>query len=137
MKFNFYILSFLFLFSGTLFAQNSLLGKVKSKKDGTAIVAASIYISDLQLGAVSDAEGNYSLKNIPAGSYLVEVSRVGFASIAQEVNIQNETTSDFEMEESRIELNEVIVTGFASATEKRSTPIPVSVVHQKDFLQML
>ncbi|MBI1769675.1 MAG: TonB-dependent receptor [Bacteroidetes bacterium] len=135
MKLKLYFISTLFLFSGSMFAQNELAGKIKNKKNGAALVSTSVFISDLQLGALSDAEGNYSFKNVPAGTYLVEVSHIGFASIAREVVIQNETSFDFEMEESRIELNEVIVTGFASATEKQSTPIPVSVIHQKDFMQ--
>jgi len=76
-------------------AQNGLVGKVKIKKDGTPLSGVSIFISDLQLGAVSDAEGNYVLKNIPTGTYLIEVSHVNYASIAREITIQNEISSDF------------------------------------------
>ncbi|HCW07631.1 MAG TPA: TonB-dependent receptor, partial [Cytophagales bacterium] len=79
--------------------------------------------------------GNFSFKNIPAGSYLIGVSHIGFASIAKEIDVDKETFLEFELEESRTELNEVIVTGFASATEKQNTPIPVSVVREKDFMQ--
>lgn len=125
----------LLLTSGTLFAQNELSGKIKNAKDGIPLTGATVYISDLKLGAISDAEGNYVFHNAPGGSYLIEVSHIGYASQAREITVSNATVENFELVESEMQLKEVIVTGFASATERQSSPIPVSVVNQKDFLQ--
>lgn len=135
MKLKLVIQFTLFLASSSLFAQNELLGKIKNGKDNTPLSGASVYISDLKLGAVTDAEGNYAFHNAPVGSYLIEVSHVGFASQIREINVSNSKSEDFILIESRTELKEVIVTGFASATEKQSSPVPVSVVNQKDLLQ--
>src|SRR5258706_5935614 len=114
MRLNFIFISFLFPFS--LFAQNELSGTIKNGKDSSPLTGASVYISDLQLGAVSDAEGNYVFRNMPGGSYLIEVSHVGFASQIREVEVNKSKTENFDLQESRTELKEVIVTGFASAT---------------------
>jgi iron complex outermembrane receptor protein len=125
----------LFLFSVSLYAQNELSGKIKNQKGSSPLSGASIYISDIKLGAVSDAEGNYIFRNMPGGSYLIEVSHVGFASQTREIKVDNAKAEDFDLVESQMQLKEVIVTGFASATEKQSSPVPISVVNQKDFLQ--
>src|SRR6267154_1303444 len=135
MKLKLLIQFILFLASGSLFAQNELSGKIKNAKDSAPLAGASVYISDLKLGAITDAEGNYVFHNAPGGSYLIEVSHVGYASQTRDVTVSNATTENFELVESQMQLKEVIVTGFASATEKQSSPVPVSVVNQKDFLQ--
>ncbi len=131
---SYFIIISLFSFRA-LVAQNELSGKIKNQKDNLPLVGASVFISDLKLGAISDAEGSYIFRNMPQGAYLIEVSRLGFASQTREVDIDDSKTENFDLHESRIDLKEVIVTGFASATEKQSTPIPVSVINQKDMLQ--
>ncbi len=125
----------LFFISLSLHSQSELKGKIKNAKDNAPLRSATLYISDLKLGAITDEGGNYIFRNIPEGSFLIEVRHVGFSSQTKEVTIPGTSTVDFLMDESRMELKEVIVTGFASATEKQNTPIPVSVVNQKDMLQ--
>jgi iron complex outermembrane recepter protein len=130
-----YLITILFLSSGSLLAQNELSGKVKNAKDNTGLTGASIYISDLKLGAYSDADGNYKIQSLPTGTYLVEVSFIGFASQVQRLAISGSTTADFELPESRIQLNEVIVTGVASATEKQKSPINVATMNYDEILE--
>jgi len=130
------LLQFILLFSsGSLFAQNELSGKIKNAKDSAPLAGTAIYIPDLKLGAISDSEGNYVFHNMPGGSFLIEVSHIGYASQTREIIVSNSTSENFDLVESQMQLKEVIVTGFASATEKQSSPIPISVVNQKDFLQ--
>ena len=135
MKLKSYFIFILLLSSASLFAQNELTGTIKIGSDSAPLAGAVIFISDLKLGAVSDVDGNYKLRPVPKGTYLMEVSHVGFASQTREVALSNSSTENFELMESRLQLKEVIVTGFASATEKQSVPIPVTIATQKDFLQ--
>src|SRR5882672_1054208 len=102
---------FLLLCSGSLLAQNELSGKIKNAKDSAPIVGATVYISDLKLGAITDAEGNYVFHNAPGGSYLIEVSHIGYASQTREIRVSNATPENFELVESQMQLKEVIVTG--------------------------
>ncbi len=116
-------------------AQNELMGKIKNGKDDAPLPAAAVYIPELKIGAVSDNEGNYRIGSLPSGSYLIEVSHVGYASQTKVISTGNSAAEDFSLRESSMQLNEVIVTGFASATDKQNTPISVAVVNQKDLLQ--
>jgi iron complex outermembrane recepter protein len=127
---------FVFLLQLAMFttkAQISLTGIITSGKNDVKLNGASVYIPDLKTGAISGTDGSYEIKNIPNGSYLVEVSFVGFASQTKEVTVKNHTNVNFNMAISSVESPEVVVTGVASATEQQTNPAPVSIVTQNTF----
>ncbi len=115
-------------------AQVILSGKITDSKSNVALNGASIYIPDIKTGAASDADGNYTIKNIPNGTYLVEVSFIGFASQTKDVTINGQAIVNFSLERSTIESPEVVITGVVSATEQQTNPAPVSIV-QRNTLQ--
>ncbi|MGZ4034184.1 MAG: TonB-dependent receptor [Bacteroidia bacterium] len=125
----------LILIASSSFSQNEITGKVKDGKDSTALNSVSIYIPDLKLTAITNSDGTYSIKNIPNGTFLIQVTLVGYATQVREVNIKESAKVDFTLNRSSKELSEVIVTGVSSATEQQSNPIPVNVVTHNDILQ--
>lgn len=110
-----------------------LKGTITDKKSKAALSGASIYIPDLKTGAVSKADGSYLIKNIPKGSYLVEVSFVGYASQYKEVDFKGTAGLDFNLEQTSVESPDVVVTGVSSATERRLNPAPVGFVTRNDM----
>lgn len=112
----------------------TLSGKVTDSKTGAALVSASIYISDLKAGTTTDQNGNYTLRNLPAGTYLVEAGYVGYKNLLKTVSLTENTTLDFAMDVSITEVNEVVVTGTSRAMSIRRNPIPIISVN-KQFLQ--
>lgn len=107
----------------------SLTGKV-TDKTGHAIPGATVYINDLKLGAATDTSGYYTLKNLPSGTFLVEVRSVGYKSEVRTITINGAVTENFELAENVIEESEVVVTGLSKATQIKRSPIPiVSVNH--------
>ncbi len=113
----------------------NLTGKVTDARTGEPLPSASIYFPDLRIGSTTNAEGVYGLKNIPAGSYLMEVSYLGFSSILETVSLQGNVTKDFALNPSFVEENAVTVTGVSAATSVRRTPIPVSILRREDLLR--
>ena len=128
------IILFVF-FSLTIFGQNELTGKITDKKTGSALAGVTVYIPDLKLGAVTDEDGKYTIKNIPKGTFLAVASFIGYASQTKEITVQETAAVDFVMEESGTSLTEVVVTGVSAATEQRNNPVPINIVSQKDLLQ--
>ena len=116
-------------------AQVSLSGKITDSKNHSSLDGASVYIPDIKTGAVSKHDGSYEIKNIPNGTYLVEVSFVGYASQTKEITVQGHSYIDFKLEMSTIESPEVVVTGVPSATEQKTNPAPVSIVSQNTFIE--
>ena len=118
-------------------AQISLSGKITATKNNRALNGASIYIPDIKIGAVSKPDGTYELNNIPNGTYLVEVSYVGYSAQSKEITVKGPTDINFNLDVSSVESPEVVVTGVASATEQQTNPAPVSIVTQNTFKETI
>ncbi len=126
----------IFISENCLFGQSVLRGKVIDKKNNLALTGASVYVPDLKVGSVTKADGSYEIKNIPKGTYLLEVSFVGYASEYKEIVFKEELNLDFALRESSAESPEVVVTGVSSATEQRSNPVPVSFITCRHLLEV-
>jgi iron complex outermembrane receptor protein len=111
----------------------SLSGKVTDKSNGNPLPGVTIYIPDLKVGAVTDAGGNYTLKYLPAGSFLVEVRMIGYKTVTMNVTITNASVENFELEINAVEESEVVITGLSKATQIKRNPVPIiSISH--DFI---
>jgi len=69
---------FLFIFSQTLFGQNTLQITVRSEDERQPLAGANVYFDSLQIGASTDAHGLAEINNIPNGRYTLIVSYVGY-----------------------------------------------------------
>ena len=56
----------------------TLGGFVTDAENGEALPLATIAIEEVRLGAVSNSSGYYAVKDIPAGTYAVSVSYIGY-----------------------------------------------------------
>src|SRR5690348_13353136 len=74
-----FIIIFLSFLSIGAIAKNVLSGMVTDKKTSKPLAGASIYIEDLKIGAISNSEGSYSLKDLPRGTYVVSARFIGYA----------------------------------------------------------
>tara|TARA_B100000949_G_scaffold131991_1_gene116274 strand:- start:18188 stop:20401 length:2214 start_codon:yes stop_codon:yes gene_type:complete len=107
---NILCLLVVFFIYTTVSSQNTLTGNITSKNTKEPI-PATIYIPQLEKGTVADFNGNYTIINIPDGSYNIVFSSLGFASISKKINFSNgkSVTENLEMQESAVEMEEVIV----------------------------
>lgn len=110
-------------YSGTIVSEN-----------GQPLAGATIYIPDLKRGTVSLQDGTFSLQNIPAGNYLVEIRYVGYQTIAQNVEFEGDEHGDFVMEVAVTEENEIVITGTSRATSIKRNPAPIVSI-SKEYLQ--
>ena len=125
----------LLLTSHFTLAQSILSGKIVDSRDGKPLKGASVYIPDIKIGSVTNKDGKYEIHNIPNGTYLLEISYLGYLSQSKELSIKKSIIMNFSLIQSSIEMQEVVVTGVPSATEQQSNPVPVSVVGQNSFLE--
>ena len=115
-------------------ARVELSGKITFGKTGMPLVGATVYISDLKLGTSSDESGNYHLRNIPSGTYLIEAGFVGYKNIVNTISLSENKSLDFVLEQSITEESEVVITGSSKATSIRRNPVPIVSI-SKQFLQ--
>jgi iron complex outermembrane receptor protein len=123
------------LFSCGLVKGASLTGTITDKATGEALIGASVYLPDLKTGAVTDLDGKYKITNLPASKITVQVTAVGYKTIAQVIDLKTTTTADFKMEEAIKEESEIVVTGNAGAIEKNKSPYAISLVSKEQLVQ--
>jgi iron complex outermembrane receptor protein len=114
-------------------AGNTLSGTVTDKSSHSPLPGATVYLPDLHVGASANAQGQYEIKNLPKGKYLVEVHYIGYAAHTEQVLIKGASHMDFSLSETLLEKNEVVITGVNMATTLRKTPTPVSII-RRDYL---
>lgn len=76
----------------------TISGYVKNSINGEALIGARIYIDKLQLGAITNVYGFYSL-TIPAGTHEILYSFVGFEVIKKGVILDENLTLDINLKE--------------------------------------
>jgi iron complex outermembrane receptor protein len=119
----------------TITGIGSITGNITDKTTGLPIHGATIFIPDLNIGTSTDEKGNYLLKQLPEGEYLMQVSAIGYGSVTKMINLSNTYSVDFKLSASNYELSDVVVTALGNTTTKKRAPIPISVVTHNMILQ--
>ena len=88
-----------------------LSGRVVDAKN-QPLVAVNVAIPAARLGAITDSDGGYTIMNLPAGTYDVRVSLLGYGPKmirGVDVTSDNTTRLDVSLVEAPVELKEVVV----------------------------
>lgn len=105
------------IFSATIAQTRQITGKVTGT-DNQVVVSATIKIKASNAATITGADGTFSLK-APNGSFVLQVSSVGFASKEVAVSASQAIVNVSLMEQST-DLNEVVVTALGIKREKKS-----------------
>ena len=122
------------LFASPL-VKGSFSGIVKDAKTGNPIEGVSVYVSDEKTGAITNANGEFFFAGINEGRHLIEISRIGYATLAEYVVINGDTKKDFLLTLSIVENNAVVVFGTNKASQLKKIPFQVAVTKKSDLLQ--
>lgn len=131
------ILSFtLLLFSCQVLAQSgNINGYVRN--DGQALEFASIAILQTNWGTVTDTAGYFTIRDVPFGTYDIEVSMLGFVTQRRSITLNTgnpHLSLDLELETSQLNLDEVVVSGTMKTVSRLDSPVPVEV-YSDDFFK--
>jgi len=100
-------------------ATSNIQGTVKTA-DGTPAPFVTITLKGANKHTQTDEQGNFVLKNVPAGSYVVRVSAIGIKAVEVPITL---STTEYRMPaitiaESASQLAEVTVSGYKSTNKK-------------------
>ncbi len=102
----------LFLLVETIFgySQATLSGTIRDAKNKQP-TDATVYIPKLEKGSITDFDGKYTITNIPAGTFSVVISSLGYKTVSKEITFQQNATItlNITLEESAVEMEEVII----------------------------
>jgi outer membrane receptor for ferrienterochelin and colicins len=105
--------------------------------DTTVVAGATISIVGTTYGTVTDKMGYYRINKIEPGAYIIRASFVGFETQEQKVVINNDVKSlNFSLNETNIDLNEVVVTGTKSEKPLKNVPVLTQVISARKMLEL-
>lgn len=116
------------------FSQGVIRGKISNPVNNQPVSFANVLILNTDLGAVSDENGLYEIKDIPPGLYNVRASFVGYkvqTIFEVQVTLVRPLQLDFQLEEEASELNEIVVDSEFSRSEE--TPVSVRKLNTNEI----
>lgn len=88
----------------------TLSGYLKNKANGEALIGATVYIPQLKTGVITNPYGFYSI-SVPAGSYTVNYSFIGYQTQSPFVNLTASKQLNLMLDEETKQIDEVLITG--------------------------
>lgn len=115
MQIRFFCLVILFLLCSETFSHSLsneprtvIKGQIRDALTGEDLIGATVYIRELQSGAVSNLYGFYSL-NLPAGNYTLVYSFIGYQSQERTIQLRESMVLNIELEPQSRQLTEVVI----------------------------
>ncbi len=117
-------------------AQNcnfSIRGKIVHLENNEPIEAAYVWVVEAEEGAVSDQNGNFTVKNLCSGTYTITIQYLGHKDIRDIVKIESNTFSKtYRLEDEAMELSGVEIHGHRDAVQ---TTTAVSSLYGENLLE--
>ncbi|WP_379087433.1 TonB-dependent receptor [Pedobacter sp. UC225_65] len=129
------LLSFL-SFTVSASSMADVKGKVTDASTKEPLVGATIYISDLKATTTTDANGEFTFKNVPnKGRFLIEVRYIGYKTASQQIDLSANGAISFALEPSVIESAEIVVTGTPHSANSKTNSLAVVTVSREKLSQ--
>ena len=113
-------------------AAGTLKGKVTDADNGDALIGANVTIEGTTMGAATDMNGEYTVENVPAGTYTVIVAYIGYTEAVLSTTVgSGMTTLNAQLTASGIGLNAVTIS--ASRRPEKTLEAPASVTVMVQF----
>jgi TonB-linked SusC/RagA family outer membrane protein len=122
-------------FSLILLAQVRISGRVTTS-DNKGIPDISVLVHNTTFGSSTDADGNYSFQaNLKPGSYQLDFSGVGYRAASQTVQVTSSgsVTSNAQLVEDALKMDEVVVTGVSAGTTRKQLGSYISTVKSDEL----
>lgn len=130
MKQTFLALVLLLVTSLQLAAQDiDVRGKLLSA--GAPVPFANVILKGIPQGAATDMEGRFTIKAPGKGSYILQISAVGFKAKEQRFSLDKVAPLDLgtiAIHADAVDLGEVVVTGTMREVFRSESPVPVEVI---------
>ena len=126
----------LLLIASTGFANaqtKSISGTVTSADDGLTLPGVAVIVKGTTIGTTTNMEGQYQF-DVPENATTLVFSFIGLKD--QDVQIGDQTTIDVVMNSDMFNLDEIIVAGVASGTQRKKLTVSVGKVSSEDLLEV-
>jgi hypothetical protein len=119
-----FLAALLLLLPACLLASGKLRGRITDKDSHEPLVGANVSIVGTTYGAASDVNGEYIMLNIPAGTYALKATFIGYQPVTvSNVRVNNDltTTMDFVLSTEAVALQAVEIVAERTLVNKNAT----------------
>lgn len=96
------------------------------------VAGAQVVVQGSGRGTITDAQGRFSIPDVPGPQATLRVSMLGYRPITRTVDV-GASDLEFMLEETAIALDAIVVTGTAGATQKRAVGNAVAQVNADEL----
>lgn len=120
---------------GSALAQTgTVTGVVSDSTTGDPLPGVNVVIEGENLGAATNANGQYNISNVPTGTQTLVASYVGYQTERRQIEVQSgENQVDILLAEEAIGLEDIVVTALGIEREERSLGYSVDEVEGADL----
>ena len=115
----------------------TIAGTVRDDATNQGLAGASVFIYALSVGTLSDNDGAFEVRGVPAGTHMVEIQLIGYAIVRQEVTVTAGSESRLDV---ALSVDAVILGGI-TAIGTRARPrtvtesaVPVDVIPAREII---
>ena len=115
----------------------TIAGTVRDDATNQGLAGAPVFISALSVGTLSDNDGAFEVRGVPAGTHMVEIQLIGYAIVRQEVTVTAGSESRLDVALSV----EAVLLGGITAIGTRARPrtvtesaVPVDVIPAREII---
>ncbi|MFW5851948.1 MAG: TonB-dependent receptor, partial [Bacteroidota bacterium] len=105
-----------------------LTGKVFDENN-KALLGASIYLNPIKKGTITDAQGHFIIRNLPKGTYEIEISFIGYQTIIDTIIIDKNKTYNTQLKQAVLSLQEVVITNNYAEIRKKEESLNIEIVN--------
>ncbi len=111
----------------------NITGHVVRKGTHDHIPYITLTLKGTTVAVMTDGSGHYFLKNLPEGTYTLVASAMGYKPEEKEVTLTRNRTIEvnFEMEESSVQMDQIVVSSNRAETNRREASTIVNVMSAK------
>jgi outer membrane receptor for ferrienterochelin and colicins len=120
-----------------IYAQNSTIsGNIISITDNKPVEYANVFLKNTNYSALTNKNGEFTIKDIEAGNYTIIITAMGFVSYQTEIKLEEveNKTFNYTLKQDKNQLDEVVISGTMKEVSKLESPVPVEV-YTADFFK--
>lgn len=129
-----YLTTFFLIVSIISIAQTSDISiTVSDAESNEPLLGATVYIEQLEKGAVTNLDGIATFTAIPYGNHIIKISYIGFETIETTIEVGAKKEFSFKLESGGNELDEVVVQSTRSTRTVKKIPTRIEFIGAEEL----
>jgi iron complex outermembrane recepter protein len=129
MKKQLLLLAFFTCRQVALFSQYSVSGTVKDGS-GNALIGANVVVAETSYGTATNLNGEFNLRGLKSGDYVLNVSFLGYESVNKEVKVSADVRLEIVLNPKNFMADEVIISAIRASG---NMPVTKSVISRDEI----